>query len=310
VISWLLVVNLKLLKNNNDKTKGEHLMQRTGIIGGSGLYQMEGIEVIDELDIDTPYGKPSEKLILAKLHGHEVVFLPRHGKNHTIPPHKINYRANIYAMKLAGVTEIISVSAVGSLREDIAPGDFVIVDQFVDRTRERDSTFFDGPVVAHVSIADPVCGNLRSKLQQACEQESIKTHAKGTYLVMQGPQFSSRAESHLYRSWGMDVIGMTNMPEAKLAREAEICYATVAMSTDYDCWHEDEDDVSVSTVMEVMHSNVSKAKNMLQTYFSLKQTEQKTCVCQTALEHGVFADLKAQDDESLRPIYALVKRFL
>ncbi|MDX8388647.1 MAG: S-methyl-5'-thioadenosine phosphorylase [Ghiorsea sp.] len=285
-------------------------MQRTGIIGGSGLYQMDGVEVIDELDIDTPYGKPSEKLTLAKINGHEVVFLPRHGKNHTIPPHKINYRANIYAMKLAGVSEIISVSAVGSLREEIVPGDFVIIDQFVDRTRERHSTFFDGPVVAHVSVADPVCSNLRKKLQQSCEQEGITTHATGTYLAMQGPQFSSRAESFLYRSWGMDVIGMTNMPEAKLAREAEMCYTTIAMSTDYDCWHEDEEDVSVSTVVEVMHSNVVKAKAMLNTYFRLKLPEPSVCSCQTALEHGIFADLKAQDDASLQPIYALVKRFL
>ena len=285
-------------------------MQRTGIIGGSGLYQMDGIEVIDELDIDTPYGKPSDTLTLAKIHDHEVVFLPRHGKAHTIPPHKINYRANIYAMKLAGVSEIISVSAVGSLREEIVPGHFVIVDQFVDRTHERQSTFFDGPVVAHVSTADPVCASLGSQLQAACEQEHITTHDKGTYLAMQGPQFSTRAESNLYRSWGMDVIGMTNMPEAKLAREAEICYATVAMSTDYDCWREDEAAVSVATVVEVMHSNVEKAKNMLRTYFKMKQGKEMVCDCQKALEHGVFADLKAQDDEVLRPIHALVKRFL
>ena len=287
------------------------MKQRTGIIGGSGLYEIDGIEIIEELAIDTPYGKPSDTLTLARINGHEVVFLPRHGRKHAIPPHKINYRANMYAMKLAGVNEIISVSAVGSLREEIAPGDFVIVDQFVDRTRERQSTFFDGPVVAHVSVADPVCSVLRSQLQSACEKESIKTHAKGTYLVMQGPQFSTRAESELYRNWGMDVIGMTNMPEAKLAREAEICYATVAMSTDYDCWHEDEDDVSVATVVEVMHSNVIKAKSMLKTYFYQKtHTQHTTCGCQSALEYGVFADLKAQDDDALRPIYALVKRFL
>ncbi|MDX8384840.1 MAG: S-methyl-5'-thioadenosine phosphorylase, partial [Ghiorsea sp.] len=205
---------------------------RTGIIGGSGLYQIEGIEIIDELKIDTPYGKPSDVLTLAKIHDQEVVFLPRHGRKHHIPPHKINYRANIYAMKLAKVSQLLSISAVGSLREDIAPGDFVLVDQFVDRTRERASTFFDGPVVTHVSMADPVCCSLREKLLAACQQEKITTHDQGCYLAMQGPQFSTRAESNLYRNWGMDVIGMTNMPEAKLAREAEICYATVAMSTD------------------------------------------------------------------------------
>ncbi len=284
-------------------------MQRIGIIGGSGLYQMEGIEVLDELDIDTPYGKPSASLTLARIHGHEVVFLPRHGKNHTIAPHKINYRANIYAMKLAGVSEIISISAVGSLRENITPGDFVLVDQFVDRTHERAATFFDGPVVAHVSMANPTCDSLRHSLQQACQQQTITTHSHGTYLAMQGPQFSTRAESELYRSWGMDVIGMTNMPEAKLAREAEICYATVAMCTDYDCWHEEEENVSVTSILEVMHSNVAKAQKMLQTFFSLRQRA-KACDCQNVLEHGIFADLKAQDDESLRPIYALVKRFL
>ncbi len=284
-------------------------MKRTGIIGGSGLYHIEGVEVLDELDIDTPYGKPSANLVLANMHGHEVVFLPRHGQMHTIPPHRINYRANIYAMKLAGVSQIISVSAVGSLREDIAPGDFVIIDQFVDRTRERASTFFDGPVVAHVSMAEPTCGTLRTQLQQACEASQINTHATGTYLVMQGPQFSTRAESELYRSWGMDVIGMTNMPEAKLAREAEICYATVAMCTDYDCWHEEEDAVSVSNVLEVMHSNVGKAKTMLQTFFANFDGVQ-ACGCQQALEHGIFADLKAQDDKVIRPIYALVERFL
>lgn len=284
--------------------------QRTGIIGGSGLYNIDGIEIIDELEIDTPFGKPSDNLTLASIHGREVVFLPRHGRSHTIPPHKINYRANIYAMKLAGVSEIISISAVGSLREHIAPGDFVLVDQFVDRTRDRHATFFDGPVVAHVSVADPVCHSLRTRLEQACAGENITTHSHGTYLVMQGPQFSTRAESNLYRSWGMDVIGMTNMPEAKLAREAELCYTTVAMSTDYDCWHEEEEDVSVASVVEVMHSNVAKAKRMLHAFFSQHADGDHSCNCQQALEYGIFTDLKAQRDEDLRPIYALVERFL
>lgn len=287
------------------------MKQRTGIIGGSGLYHIDGIEIIDELDLDTPYGKPSDTLTLASIHGHEVVFLPRHGKSHTIPPDKINYRANIYAMKLAGVSEIISLSAVGSLREEISPGDFVLIDQFVDRTRERQSSFFNGPIVAHVSIADPICNSLHFRLQQACEQQGITTHNKGTYLAMQGPQFSTRAESNLYRSWGMDVIGMTNMPEARLAREAEICYATVAMSTDYDCWRENEENVSVTSVIEVMNNNVNKAKSMLQTFFSQQSCQQPlSCGCKTALDHGIFTDLTVQDDESLRPIYALVSRFL
>jgi len=283
---------------------------RTGIIGGSGLYAIDGIEVIDRLQLDTPFGPPSDDLVLARIGDHEVIFLPRHGQGHRIPPHKINYRANIYAMKLAGVERIISISAVGSLRESISPGDFILVDQFVDRTRGRESTFFDGPVVAHVSMADPVCESLHQKLVNACYAAGITTHIKGTYLAMQGPQFSTRAESHLYRNWGMDVIGMTNMPEAKLAREAEICYATVAMSTDYDCWHEAEEDVTVSSVVEVMQSNVNKAQQMLVSFLQQEMDDHSACKCHTALDHGLFADMKTQSDETIRPIHALVERFL
>lgn len=285
------------------------VVQRTGIIGGSGLYAMDGIEILDELDMDTPWGKPSAPLILARYHDQEIVFLPRHGTGHSIPPHKINYRANIYAMKQANVSRIISVSAVGSLREDIAPGDFIFVDQFVDRTINREKTFFDGPVVAHISMADPVCKCLQKAIVKSAKETGITTHETGTYLVMQGPQFSTRAESMLYRSWGMDVIGMTNMPEAKLAREAEICYATIAMCTDYDCWHQEEDDVSVSSILEVMQSNVQKVQGLLNCYF---QQARKTCTCgcQTTLDHGIFADLSQQSDAALRPIHALVERLL
>ena len=287
------------------------MQARTGIIGGSGLYDIQGIEVIDTLEIETPYGKPSDQLLLATINGHEVVFLPRHGRDHSTPPHKINYRANIYAMKLAGVNRIISISAVGSLRQEIEPGHFVLVDQFVDRTHGRANTFFDGPIVAHVSMADPVCSCLKNELLAACSDASITTHTSGSYLVMQGPQFSSRAESELYRRWGMDVIGMTNMPEAKLAREAEICYATVAMSTDYDCWHEDEEDVSVQSIVAVMQGNVTKAQAMLQCFFKGPSDEHTCrCGCSTALENGIFADLKAQGDEALRPVHALVERLL
>ncbi len=283
---------------------------RTGIIGGSGLYDIDGLEILDWLKIDTPFGEPSDDLLLARFQDREVVFLPRHGRGHRIPPHRINFRANIYAMKLAGVDRIISISAVGSLRQDIRPGDFVIVDQFVDRTHGREQTFFDGPVVAHVSMADPVCPTLRGELIRACEaHEDITCHDGGTYLAMQGPQFSTRAESELYRSWGMDVIGMTNMPEARLAREAEICYATVAMSTDYDCWHEEEEDVSVASVIEIMQSNVAKAGKMLLTLLSEPVSERR-CGCREALAGGIFADLSAQDDEAIRPIHALVEHYL
>jgi len=289
--------------------KEEKQPARIGIIGGSGLYDMEGIEIIDTIDLDTPFGKPSEPLTLAKIGTQEVIFLPRHGKGHRIPPHRINYRANIYAMKQVGVQQIVSVSAVGSLREDIRPGDFIIIDQFVDRTYGRDATFFDGPVVAHVSMADPVCPALRQRLIRACDAQQIRVHTTGTYVVMQGPQFSSRAESELYRQWGMDIIGMTNMPEAKLAREAEICYATVAMCTDYDCWHEEEEDVSVSSVIEIMQTNVRKAKRMLHALLQ-DNVDTHACQCGQALQHGIFADLKAADDDALRPIFHLVKRFL
>ncbi|MBL4759736.1 MAG: S-methyl-5'-thioadenosine phosphorylase [Mariprofundaceae bacterium] len=283
--------------------------KRTGIIGGSGLYAMPNVEILDELDMDTPWGKPSAPLLLARYHNQEIIFLPRHGTGHSIPPHKINYRANIYAMKQAGVSRIISISAVGSLREDIAPGDFVLVDQFVDRTINREKTFFDGPVVAHVSMADPICSCLQQGLFDASKQAEITSHESGTYLVMQGPQFSTRAESMLYRSWNMDVIGMTNMPEAKLAREAEMCYATIAMCTDYDCWHEEEDDVSVSSVLEVMQCNVKKVQKLLDNFFKQSPNVSK-CTCQSTLDHSIFTDLSKQNDEVLRPIHALVERLL
>jgi 5'-methylthioadenosine phosphorylase len=282
---------------------------RSGVIGGSGLYAIDGVEIVDELDIDTPWGKPSDVLTLARIGEQEVVFLPRHGRGHRIPPHQINYRANIYAMKLAGVGRIISVSAVGSLQQAIAPGDFVLVDQFVDRTQGRASTFFEWPIVAHVSMADPVCSCLRHSLLQACQASGINSHDGGTYMVMQGPQFSSRAESQLYRQWGMDVIGMTNMPEAKLAREAEMCYATVAMSTDYDCWHEEEADVSVDSIVAVMQGNVSKAQSMLQHFFT-QSPAVPACDCHQALARGIFTDLSQHDGDALRPIHALVERLL
>ncbi|MDX8392559.1 MAG: S-methyl-5'-thioadenosine phosphorylase [Mariprofundaceae bacterium] len=285
--------------------------KRIGIIGGSGLYDIDGLELLDELQIETPWGDPSDALTLGCFGDQEVVFLPRHGRGHRIPPHAINYRANIYAMKLAGVSQIISVSAVGSLREDIAPGEFVIVDQFVDRTHGRPSTFFEGPIVAHASMADPVCATLRQRLLSACRAAGIAVHDGGSYLTMQGPQFSSRAESELYRSWGMDVIGMTNLPEAKLAREAELCYATVAMCTDYDCWHEKEEDVSVENLLATMHGNVGKAKTMLTAYFETS-ADLHVCDsgCRHALESAILGDLSSHDDCAIEPIHALVKRLL
>ena len=238
-----------------------------GIIGGSGLYQMEGVEDLQEVRISTPFGEPSDALLIGKVDGIDVAFLPRHGRGHRVAPHEINYRANIWALKSVGVKWILSVSAVGSMREDIHPGELVVVDQFIDRTRTRPSTFFENGVVAHVQVADPVCPVLRKVLVDACskldEGTSHTFHDGGTYVCIEGPQFSTRAESHLYRSWGAAVVGMTNLPEARLAREAEIAYATLAMATDYDCWHEGHDDVTVDAVIAVMRANVAKAQKVL-----------------------------------------------
>jgi 5'-methylthioadenosine phosphorylase len=286
--------------------------KRTGIIGGSGLYAMQGIEILDELDIDTPWGKPSAPLLLASYHGQEIVFLPRHGAGHGIPPHKINYRANIYAMKQAGVSRIISVSAVGSLRENIAPGDFVLVDQFVDRTINREKTFFDGPIVAHVSMADPICSCLQKSLIRASKQAAITTHEGGTYLVMQGPQFSTRAESMLYRSWNMDVIGMTNMPEAKLAREAEICYASVAMITDYDSWHPDHGAVDISEIIKVLTGNADKARTLVKGLPARLGSIRTPCPdgCDHALEYAIMTAPEARDPALVAKLDAVAGRVL
>ena len=236
---------------------------RIGIIGGSGLYEMEGMENIRAEKVITPFGEPSDEFILGSLNGIEMAFLPRHGKGHFISPSKINFRANIDALKQLGVTDIVSVSAVGSLKEDLQPGKFVIIDQFIDRTFARNKTFFDDEIVAHVSMAHPTSDGLMNACEEAIKKESIPYQKGGTYVVMEGPQFSTLAESNLYRSWKADVIGMTNMPEAKLAREAEIRYASVSMVTDYDCWHSDHENVDVQSVIKVLLGNAEKAKNMI-----------------------------------------------
>ena len=237
--------------------------RKLGIIGGSGLYKMEGFEKSKWKKIITPWGKPSDEILIAKLGKEEICFIPRHSRGHKINPTNINFRANIDAMKQLGVTDIISVSAVGSLKEDLEPGKFVIVDQFIDRTFSRIKTFFDEEIVAHVSMAKPTSSSLSDCCETALKKLNIKNQRGGTYVVMEGPQFSTLAESNLYRSWGADVIGMTNMPEAKLAREAEIRYCTVAMVTDYDCWHPDHDEVDVSMVIQTLMKNASNAQNMI-----------------------------------------------
>jgi len=235
-----------------------------GVLGGSGLYEMEGLTGIEEMAVDTPFGSPSDVVVKGKLaNGTTLLFLPRHGRGHRVPPHAINYRANVCALKKAGATHLVSVSAVGSMKEEIVPGHLVVPDQFIDLTKKRITTFFEDGIVGHVMFADPVCKLVASALAEAAQTTGAKVHSGGTYVCMEGPQFSTRAESRLYRTWGVSVIGMTSMPEAKLAREAELPFATLALATDYDCWHEGHDDVTVETVVATMKKNVDFAKKTI-----------------------------------------------
>ena len=233
------------------------------VIGGSGLYDMDGLTGVEEIAVDTPFGPPSDAIVRGHLGDTTLLFLPRHGRGHKVAPHEINYRANICALKMSGATHLVSVSAVGSMKEEIAPGDLVVPDQFIDLTKKRTSTFFEDGIVGHVVFADPVCSLMTTALAAAAEKAGAKVHRGGTYVVIEGPHFSTRAESHVYRSWGVSVVGMTAMPEAKLAREAELPYATLALSTDYDCWHISEEDVSVEAVVGMMKKNVVVARRTL-----------------------------------------------
>ncbi|MBK7977952.1 MAG: S-methyl-5'-thioadenosine phosphorylase [Deltaproteobacteria bacterium] len=264
-------------------------MTTVGVIGGSGLYVMESLEGIEEVRLSTPFGDPSDSYIVGTLAGTKMVFLSRHGRGHRILPHEINFRANIHGMKQLGVEWIFSVSAVGSMKEHIHPGHMVVPDQFFDRTKSRVPTFFGNGVAAHVTFADPVCPVLWKVIGAAADQSGATVHKGGTYLCMEGPQFSTRAESKVYRGWGVDVIGMTNIPEAKLAREAEICYATLALSTDYDCWHETEEDVSIESVLEIMRVNVETAQRILKLAVTQIPAE-RTCGCASSLEHAILTD--------------------
>lgn len=267
-------------------------MAKVGIIGGSGLYDIEGISNVEEVAIKTPFGDPSDAFITGKLEGTDVVFLPRHGRGHRFSPSKINYRANIYGMKKLGVEAIISVSAVGSLKENIKPLDFVVVDQFIDRTRgERISTFFTDGIVAHVAFADPVAPELAAIILESAKKVGVTVHPKGTYVCMEGPQFSTKAESHLYRSWGADIIGMTNLTEAKLAREAEISYATLAAVTDYDCWHDTHEAVTLEIVLSYLKKNVENAKKILKAAIP-KVGKLKTFSAANALQFSIVTDPK------------------
>jgi 5'-methylthioadenosine phosphorylase len=263
--------------------------EAVGVIGGSGLYEMAGLEGVASVSVDTPFGSPSDPLITGTLEGVPMVFLPRHGQGHRIAPSHLNAPANVFAMKKLGVSRIISVSAVGSMREEIRPGDIVVVDQFIDRTRGRPGSFFGQGIVAHVLFADPVCPVVSDCLVEAGREVGATIHEGGTYLVIEGPQFSTRAESRLYRQWGVDVIGMTNLPEARLAREAEICYATLALATDYDCWHETEEDVSVDAVLAVLRNNVARAQEILRAVVK-RVPGSRDCHCARALEHAIITD--------------------
>ncbi|MGH9486217.1 MAG: S-methyl-5'-thioadenosine phosphorylase [Terriglobales bacterium] len=261
-----------------------------GIIGGSGLYQMPGLSGIEERDLETPFGDPSDALVLGELDGVPVVFLSRHGRGHRFCPSDVPYRANVYAMKLLGVEQIISLSAVGSLKQEHVPLQFVLPDQFLDRTKLRADSFFRDGVVAHVSFADPVCARLRGVLAEACAEAQVEAHAGGVYVNMEGPAFSTRAESNLYRSWGADVIGMTNLTEAKLAREAEICYVTVAMVTDYDCWHPAHDAVTVTQILANLERNAANACSVVRHAVRRLAGAQRTCACGSALRHALITD--------------------
>jgi 5'-methylthioadenosine phosphorylase len=283
-----------------------------GIIGGSGLYDIEGFTDAHWQTVESPFGQPSDQLRVGMLDGRKVVFLPRHGRGHKIPPSEINYRANIDALKRLGVTDVISVSAVGSLREDLPPGTFVIVDQFIDRTIARAKSFFGTGLVAHVSMAHPVCGRLGDRIEASAKAIGIPVHRGGAYLAMEGPQFSSQAESELYRSWKCAVIGMTNMPEAKLAREAELCYATVAMVTDYDCWHPGHDAVTVEAVIRVLLANADKARALVKTVAPKLHGEAYPCPkgCNTALEHALITAPEARDPKMVEKLRAVAGRLL
>lgn len=280
-----------------------------GIIGGSGLYEMEGLEDIQTLHLTTPFGDPSDAFIIGRLEGVKVVFLPRHGKGHRIQPSSLNFRANIYGMKMLGVEWIIGVSAVGSMKESIHPGDMVVPTQFIDLTKGRPNTFFSDGIVCHISFADPVCPVLSQILSKAAIEVGATVHKEGTYLCIEGPQFSTRAESKLYRSWGVDVIGMTNLPEAKLAREAEICYATMAFATDYDCWHEGACDVSIGDVLRVLSQNVKTAKSIIR-YAIKNLPNNRKCICSKALKDALITGKKFIPEKTKKDLEPLIGKYL
>jgi len=283
-----------------------------GIIGGSGVYEIDGLKNKQWKKVPSSFGEPSDELLFGELNGQKMVFLPRHGRGHRIPPSEINYRANIDALKRAGVADLISVSAVGSLKEELEPGMFVIVDQFIDRTFARKKSFFSSGLVAHVSMANPVCSRLGNHIQSTAKSIGIEVVRGGIYIAMEGPQFSSIAESELYRSWGCDVVGMTNMPEAKLAREAEICYVSVAMVTDYDCWHTEHENVSVDAMIKVLNNNADNARSLVKSASSVIFSDHSSseCDCKFSLENAIITSPEVRDKELVKKLNAVAGRLL
>ena len=280
-----------------------------GIIGGSGLYFMAGLTDSREIRVKTPFGDPSDAVVIGSLEGKRVAFLARHGRGHHILPGEINFRANVYAMKLLGVERIISVSAVGSLKEDLAPGEFLVPDQFVDRTKNRISTFFGGGLVAHVAFDKPTCGQLSTVLADACVSSAVKVHRAGTYICMEGPQFSTLAEARMHRGLGFDVIGMTNVTEAKLSREAELCYATVAMITDFDCWHPGHESVTAAQIIATLNQNASNAQSVIREAIRVMPTSRK-CKCGVALQHSLVTDMKLVPSATKKKLFAIIGKYL
>lgn len=282
---------------------------KIGVIGGSGLYDMPDLKNVKSVKVKTPFGDPSDNYILGTLNNREMVFLPRHGKGHRIQPTELNFRANIYGMKKLGVEWIVSVSAVGSMKEEIAPGNIVVPDQFIDMTKRRISTFFGNGIVGHVAFADPVCDDLHNIIYQAGLDASATMHKGGVYICIEGPQFSTRAESLTYRKWGVDVIGMTNVTEAKLAREAEICYATIALATDYDCWHEAEEDVTVEAILEILHKNVTTAQKIIKNAVSKINAERK-CPCKNALQSAILTAKNKIPKKTKKDLDLIIGKYL
>jgi len=280
-----------------------------GIIGGSGLYEMEGLEEVQKINLKTPFGEPSDAFLIGLLEGVKVVFLPRHGIGHRIQPSSLNFRANIYGMKKLGVQWIIGVSAVGSMKESIHPGDMVIPNQFIDLTKGRPNTFFSDGIVCHISFADPICPVLSQILFQGGKEIGANVHNGGIYLCIEGPQFSTRAESRLYRTWGVDVIGMTNLPEAKLAREAEICYATIAFATDYDCWHQEAEDVSIGDVLKILAQSTKTAKSVIR-YAIRNLPEKRDCICSTALKNALITGKKFIPDRVKKDLEPIIEKYI